>query len=204
MSIITKVDPFDLTACEFHAERSIGPWRIERRTLERSLLSFRPRDTPPGTYTGLLKNGAVWMSDVPDEKRDHYGVYFEAQRRGGRVLVHGLGLGMVVKAMLDLPNVGHVDVVEIDSDVIDLCGPAFDVYGARVTIHHGDCLSYRWPTGTRWTVVWHDIWRDICTDNLAEMATLHRKFGRRCDWQGSWSREQLQRERRREQAWEWR
>ncbi len=72
--------------------------------------------------------------------------------------------------------------------MIALCGPAFDQYGPRLTIHEDDALTRKWPTGTRWTVVWHDIWRDICTDNLPEMARLHRSFGRRCDWQDSWSK----------------
>ncbi len=187
-------DPMDLTG--FHEEATRGDWRIEVRTVDRSL-SFRPRSVPPGTYTGLLRNGAVWMSDTPAERRDHLSAYYEAKRLGGRVLVHGLGLGMIVKAVLDLPNVEHIDVVELDADVIALAGPAFDRYGARVTIHEGDALTYKWPPGTRWTVVWHDIWRDICGDNLPEMATLHRKFGRRCDWQGSWSHAMLLSERRR-------
>ena len=196
-------DPFDLTACEFHQEGERGPWRIERRTVERTPLGFRARETPPGTYTGLLRNGSVWMSDVPDEKRDHREPYWQAKRNGGRCLVHGLGLGMVVKAMLDLPNVEHVDVVEIDADVIALCGPAFEHYGDRLTIHHDDCLERKWPVGIRWAVVWHDIWRDLCTDNLSEMATLHRKFGRRADWQGSWGRELLEYQRRRERSYSW-
>lgn len=188
-------DPMDLTG--FHEPRSRGDWRIETRTIANRSFSFSQRSVPPGTYTGLICNGTLWMSDTPDERRDHSCAYYEAKRRGGRVLVHGLGLGMVVKAMLDLPNVEHVDVVELAPDVIALCGPAFDRYGARVTIHEGDALAYKWPPGTRWTVVWHDIWPTICEDNLPQMATLHRKFGRRCDWQGSWCHDLLLSERRR-------
>ena len=44
----------------------------------------------------------------------------------------------------------------------------------------------------------HDIWDDICLDNLETMATLHRKYGRRCDWQGSWKRDWLKYQQRRE------
>lgn len=188
--------PMDLTG--FHREGTSGDWRIEHRTTEREPLAFRPRAVPPGTYTGLLRNGAIWMSDTPDERSDHMQAYIEAKCRGGRILVHGLGLGMVVKAMLDLPNVEHVDVVELEADVIALAAPAFAAYGDRITIHHDDCLTRKWATGTHWSVVWHDIWRDICTDNLAQMGTLHRKFGRRCDWQGSWSKELCEYYRRQE------
>jgi hypothetical protein len=192
----------DLTG--FHEPRSHGDWRIEVREIaERGLLALDSRAVTPGTYTELVHRGRIWMSDTPAERRDHMEAYWQAQRRGGRILVHGLGLGMIVKALLDLPNVDHVDVVELDADVIALCGPAFDRYGARVTIHHGNCFDHRWKPGTRWTVVWHDIWPDICTDNLAEMGTLHRKFGRRCDWQGSWCKELLLYHRRRNALSPW-
>lgn len=192
--------PMDLTG--FHEPRTHGDWRIEVREITERSFNFRPRDDiPPGTYTGLIERGRLWMSDTPAERRDHAEAYWQAKRRGGRALVHGLGLGMVVKAMLGLPNVEHVDVVELNPDVIALCGPAFDRYGARVTIHEGDCLTRKWPTGVRWSVVWHDIWPDICTDNLPEMATLHRKYGRRCDWQGSWCHDLLLRHRREERRY---
>lgn len=199
MTALANRDPFDLTACEFHQEGERGPWRLERRTTG---YRFRQR-TPPGTYTGLLRNGAVWMSDVPDEKRQHATALWQARERGGRCLVHGLGLGMVVKAMLDLPQVEHVDVVEIDPDVIALCGPAFEAYGDRVTIHQGDALTFKWPPGTRWSVVWHDIWRDIREDNLPEYARLNRSFGQRADWQGAWAHEEIVAARRSNGGWFW-
>jgi hypothetical protein len=33
--------------------------------------------------------------------------------------------------------------------------------------------------GKRYDMVWHDIWDDICSDNLEGMAKLHRKYGDR-------------------------
>lgn len=149
--------------------------------------------TAPGTYTRLDIDGRLWMSDTDDEKRDHAEAFWEAQRRGGRVLIHGLGLGMVVKATLALPNVEHVDVVEIDPRVVKHIGPHYE--SERCTIHLGDALTYEWPTGARWDVVWHDIWPTITGDNLPTMHRLHRRFGRRAGWQGSWARWQAERGR---------
>lgn len=180
-----------------------GDWSIERKTVEddhlgklRSYLGHRY--TPAGTYVGLRHGRTLVMSDVPDEMHDHAEPYFEARRRGGRVLIHGLGLGMVLKAVLSLPNVEHVDVVELAPEVIRLVGPHFaEAAAGRLTIHEGDCFQMRWPVGSRWQVVWHDIWNTICEDNLPEMARLHRSFGRRADWQGSWCHELILAERRR-------
>ncbi len=149
--------------------------------------------TRPGTYTRIDVDGRLWMSDTDDEKRDHASAFWEMQRRGGRVLIHGLGLGMVVQAALRLPQVEHIDVVEIDPRVARLVGEHYA--GDRCTIHVGDALTYEWPTGTRWDVVWHDIWPTITGDNLPDMHRLHRRFGRRSGWQGSWARWDVERRR---------
>ena len=84
----------------------------------------------------------------------------------------------------------RVTVVEVNQDVIDLVGPHYSaLYGAHhVEIVHGDALTYQPPKKVRYGAVWHDIWANICPDNLPEMHKLHRRYGRRSDWQGSWSR----------------
>jgi hypothetical protein len=46
-------------------------------------------------------------------------------------------------------------------------------------------------------VAWHDVWANICEDNLPLMARLHRRYGRRVNWQGSWSKEVVLAARRR-------
>lgn len=44
-------------------------------------------------------------------------------------------------------------------------------------------------------MVWHDVWDYIDANNLTQMHALHRKYGRRADWQGSWCRDQCERQR---------
>jgi hypothetical protein len=153
----------------------------------------------PGTYTRLTEGGTVWMSDVPEEMETHapaFNAIFWA-RPGARVLIHGLGLGMVVQYALRAENVSHVDVVELDERVIALAGPHYEamaaVLGTELNILHGDAHERIWAPGTRWDVVWHDIWPSYSEDNLPEMARLHRSFGHRCGWQGSWGRKQCER-----------
>lgn len=179
---------------------------IDHFTVERdSLANFflMERSTRPGTYGRLCIDGKLWMSDTDAERRDHYEAVFAADRyRGGRGLINGLGLGCVLGAWLDV--LGHVDVVEIDARVIKHVGGWFqDKYGDAVTVHEGDAYEIKWPKGTRWNVAWHDIWPTLCTDDLAEMGKLHRRYGQRVDWQGSWGRETLQRMRRQERRYGW-
>ena len=177
---------------------------VPEASFENLRLALSGRGCAPGEYTAIYRNGYLWMSDTSAEARDHFGVWSEIRRRGGRVLIMGLGLGMIVRKALTLDTVEHVDIVEIDRDVIDLVGPTYAA-DPRVTIHHGDAYTMKWPPGTRWNVIWHDIWPDLSTDNLPEMAKLARSYGRRCDWQGFWGKEVLLRHRRQERnnPWAW-
>lgn len=182
--------------------------RVERFTLsEADILAtawrLGARAATPGTYTKLVMDGALWMSDTPAEFRDHSNaVYMIKRPETRRVLINGLGIGMVVKAAVDAPHVEHIDVVELDKRVVDLIGPHYEA-DPRVTIHHADAYTIDWPKGTRWDVVWNDIWLDLCTDNLDLMAKLHRKYGRRAGWQGSWGKELLRRQRDQERRSGW-
>jgi CRP/FNR family transcriptional regulator, cyclic AMP receptor protein len=57
-------------------------------------------------------------------------------------------------------------VIEISEEVIALVAPYITDHRLRVV--HGDALKWMAPRGLRWNVVWHDIWDDICADNLNE------------------------------------
>jgi len=193
-------------------EGESGPWAVKRFTVSkeaaafgslRAMISHSVRYMPEGTYTQLTCKGrGIVMSDTPDEMRDHY----EPVRRArGNILINGLGLGMVLNACLLKPEVEHATVIEMEEDVIKLVGSYYlNKFGAeRLTIIHASAFDFKPPRGSFYNIVWHDIWDDICTDNLPEMATLHRRYGRRCDWQGSWSKETCKAYAKRENR-EWR
>jgi len=70
-----------------------------------------------------------------------------------------------------------------------MIGPFYD--DARVRLICDDALTIKWPRNTHFDSVWHDIWPDLCTDQLDEVATLKRRYARRCNWQAAWSEEEL-------------
>lgn len=183
-------------------EGKSGPWSVERFIVtpnSRSHFGFAMKSRPiaPGEYTQLIHDsrGCV-MSDTPAEMIDHYDF---VQRAQGNVLINGLGIGMALNAILkskrEASPIEMVTVVEIDHDVINLVGPHY-AGDPRVEIVHCSAFDYRPPKNTRYNAVWHDIWDSICSDNLSEMATLHRKYGKRTDWQGSWCHEECLANRR--------
>jgi hypothetical protein len=189
-------------------EGQSGDWAVEKFTVDEhgaqmsSLAGFiggHGRHVPEGTYTKLTRDGDIVMTDTPNEIRDHLVFISEAH---GRVLIHGLGLGMCVAACLEKEKVDHVTVVELCAEVIELVGVHLkEKYGDRLEIIEDDALTWKPPKGTRWDVAWHDIWDNICADNIEEMSRLHRRFGRRVEWQGSWCRDMVKEQRAREGAW---
>ena len=184
-------------------EGSNGPWVIERFTVDHVDFSSlrRGREAPVGqTFTRLKCGRTLVMSDTPAEMRDHMKPAWKAK---GSCLINGLGIGMVLQAVLAKPEVTDVTVVEISQELIDLVAPHYA--DPRLTVVCADAFEFVPPKGKRYQMVWHDIWDDICTDNLPEMAKLHRKYGRRTDWQGSWSKEicldQRRRDAREDRRW---
>ena len=162
-----------------------GEWRIERFTTDRldfhSLL--RGRGVPVGeTFTRAMRNKLLVASDMPAEMRDQSEAVYRAR---GHCLVNGLGIGLVLKNILAKPEVASVTVVEISQDLIDLVSPHYA--DPRVTFVCADALQYQPPKGKRYQMIWHDIWDGICSDNLPAMASLKRKYAKRCDWQGCWA-----------------
>jgi hypothetical protein len=182
-----------------------GDWSIDTFTISpdaakmdalRGLFNGSGRYATAGTYQRLLRGRTVVMSNTPDEIRDHYPLKYNAT---GHVLINGLGLGMCIEMIRHSEDVTRITVIENSKDVITLVAPTYRA-DPKVEIIHADAYDYQPPKGIRYGAVWHDIWDAICTDNLPEMARLHRKYGRRTDWQGSWMKPYLQREARRERA----
>lgn len=174
-------------------EMARGPWKIERFRVERPDLHamLRGRGIPVGEeFTRLMRGSTVVMSDTPAEMRDHYAA---VRRAKGSCLINGLGIGMVLKAVLKKPEVTDVTVVDVSQDVIDMVAPHYA--DERVVFVCADALTYQPPKGKRYQMVWHDIWDYICANNLEQMHALHRKYGRRTDWQGSWCRDECERRR---------
>lgn len=179
-----------------------GDWEITRFTLTADYLMFQNlralRDgygyCEPGAYTKLTCKGrGVVMSDTTAERDGHKRAVWAAK---GHVLLNGLGLGMVLGAILRLPQVERVTVVELEQDVIDLVGPHYAC--DRLEIVKASAFDYQPPKAIRYGAVWHDIWDGISADNLPDMTRLKRKYGRRADWQECWG-ERLSRKQAREE-----
>ena len=177
-----------------------GDWEVdefeitkEDVALHNIRASFKPgcRIIYPGKFKRLTRNGHVIMSNTNSELRDHKWFVYQAK---GNVLINGLGLGCVLSEIIIKDEVKSVTVIEKSQDVINLVAPFFKD-NPKVTIIHADAFELKPPKGVRYNAIWHDIWDDLCADNLTEMTKLHRKYGRRTDYQDSWGKELCKRYR---------
>jgi hypothetical protein len=181
-----------------------GDWRIERFVVSEDdarrfnfgvmmdmLRGAGDRRIEAGAYTWLKRGSETVMSDTPAERYDHAGFVYVAK---GRVLVNGLGLGMVIQALLDKPDVTNVTVVEKSSEVIELVASHYLARcNDRLTIEFGDAFLARPSKYDRFDYIWHDIWDTICSDNLPQMARLKRKWRGKCGFQACWCETEMRR-----------
>jgi hypothetical protein len=162
----------------------------------------RTRRVFPGMHTGLFEPQMgvdPWMSDTPAEVLDHYDVMIQMMQRGGRILINGLGLGMITAFAARLPNVTHVDVVELQDDIINLVGPHLPERH-KVTVHHASAYDIAW-NDERWDVAWHDIWPTITPDNLPDMDRLEAKYADRVNHQETWVRAECEQAAEQDAQW---
>lgn len=184
-------------------EGSSGNARIEHFDVNKhasEMTSFRRGEyVREGRYTRLIVDNVVMMSDTHMEKNSNWSIVHNAK---GHVLIAGLGLGMITLPILAKPEVETVTVVEMNPHVIRLVEPCLRKRpeSAKLTIVEADIFAWEPPKSMKWDTIYFDIWPFICTDNLAEMTRLHKKFARRktskSAFMDSWMRQTLQSQNR--------
>ncbi len=97
-----------------------GEWEVSsfvvgERELSQVLSMFKyGRGVPAGTYKRLTRKGTLVMSNAPDEISDFWRFVCRAK---GSVLVNGLGLGVLLKALLNKQEITEVTVIEKSSEM---------------------------------------------------------------------------------------
>lgn len=156
-------------------ERQNGAWKLEKFTIERNNLAAMIQGVIPGTYIKLTHNGEYVMADTSMEKRTNMDFYCNAY---GDVLIGGLGIGMIVLAIQDKPEVKSITVIEKYSEVIDMVAPQLD-FNEKVKIICADVFEWKPENGVKYDVSYMDIWNWVNEDVYEkEMKPLKRKYAR--------------------------
>ena len=155
-----------------------------------------------GKYVRLHVNGELMMSDTAMERITNYDFINNAK---GRVLIAGLGVGMILEAILQKESVTEIVVIEKYQDVIDLVHPIYQ--HPKLKIICADIFEYDMPKSEKFDTIYFDIWAEICEDNLEEMKILHMKYRKnkasKESYVDSWMKDYLKKQRARERRNGW-
>ena len=110
----------------------------------------------PALEQGDGGNWITWMSAAQDECLAMKSL---AKDASGRVLIGGLGLGILPWMCAAKPLVKSVTVVELQPGVIDLVRPVID--HPKITVVHDDVRDYLTSTTEKYDYIGLDIWPDI-------------------------------------------
>lgn len=129
----------------------------------------------PGTYVKLSCKGSIVMSDTDMEKRTNMDFYCNAY---GDVLIGGLGIGMIILAIQEKPEVKSITVIEKNQEVIDMVATQLD-FNDKVTIVCADVFDWKPDAGVKYDVSYMDIWNWVNEDVYEkEMKPLKRRYAR--------------------------
>lgn len=145
-----------------------------------------------GDFCKLTHGDSIIMSDSGGERYSNTEIVRVAQ---GNILFAGLGIGMVLCAVLPKPEVKSVTVVELSLDVCHLVLPHLAKYlGNHITklrVAQDDIFSY--IPDRKYNVIYFDIWSDYSGDTYEETKVLHRRYSKYLDrtngyYMNSWMR----------------
>lgn len=144
---------------------------------------------PAGRYKRLVheKRGVV-MNNFPHVLRLRNSCL---QNSYGSVFLSGLGLGLLVDALLERKSVEKICVVEIDADVISLCGSKY-ANDSRVCIFNANVFDYFPSDGEFFQAVWHDVWETFWIEEKKQAEALCARWKKHSNWQGAWGLELMQ------------
>lgn len=125
----------------------------------------------PITITMLqTKENEKWDDWFVDDPPHWWSMEDYALRSMGKVLVAGLGLGLVIYPLLDNVDVESITVVEINKDVIDLIVPLLPITPeSNIKIIHDNFYDFINKTKEKYDRIIVDIWR---TESLEETRRL--------------------------------
>lgn len=105
-----------------------------------------------GSVLNLLVGNTIVMEDDPP----HWSAMQEIVPLlpPGRLLVAGLGLGLICWPLLERPDIPAIDIVEIEQDVIDLVTPLLPPDPRRTVIHDNYYRLIRHPAHTYSAIYW--------------------------------------------------
>lgn len=144
-------------------EQRAGKWRVVKEVVRTGtslpmygVLGYDEAYFLEDAVITVLKEGRrVWASDTP---REYYSMWeLAARARGPRVLIGGLGLGMLANILALRRDVKAITVVELSPEVIEMVGPYVPSWVEVVEGDFFDAVRGFAKSGKRYDTVVVDI-----------------------------------------------
>lgn len=155
-------------------DRKAGDFELSHFSIESNDLYALLHGMPNGKYIRLTHRGSVVMSDTGMEKRTNSAFCRKAH---GKVLIGGLGIGLILLAVQDKEDVEHIIVIEKNQEVIDLVADQLPL-NDKVEIVNGDVFDY--VPQDKYNTIYMDIWNFINSDvyekQMKPLMSRYRKY----------------------------
>lgn len=171
---VIEIDKWE-TPVTHYPEIEFGSARIRRGKYEKGLyhnygvmgyeyfLIDKPIDI---TSLEIMGEDGIWNTWMVDDIPHFWSMQLYATNSYGKVLVAGLGLGMIVGELLKNVDVDSITVVEINKDVIDLISPLLSLiecdsecgYDNRLKIINEDFYKFINETNEKFDRIIIDLW----------------------------------------------
>lgn len=156
-------------------ERQIGDWKLEKFTIDSNNFAAKVQGITPVSYIRLLHKGECVMSDTNMEKRTNMDFCINAY---GDILIGGLGIGMIILAIQDNPEVKTITVIEKNQEVIDMIVSQLH-FNEKVNIICDDVFKWKPDPEMKYDMSYMDIWNWINKDVYEkEMKPLKRRYAK--------------------------
>ena len=97
------------------------------------------------------------------------------EKANGKILIAGLGLGMILFQLQEMKNVEKITVVEKSLELISFIKMIVgDKLSEKINIVNSDIFKYE--TDEKFDLIYFDIWNNVCGDNWEDMIELKMKF----------------------------
>ena len=161
--------------CELLEEKELNGWKLEKFEIDSHNTRAMLNGILPGKYIRLIHNGQCVMSDTDMEKESNLEFCINAH---GDIIIGGLGIGMIVMAIQDEPEVNSITVIEKNQEVIDIVASQLN-FNNKVKIICADVFEWKPEHGVKYDMAYMDIWNWINEDIYKEeMQPLKRKYAK--------------------------
>lgn len=159
---------------EILKDEKIGDFELSHFEIGENDLYAQLHNIPLGKYVRLTRGFDVVMSDTYMEKRTNANFVRNAH---GKVLIGGLGIGLILLAIQDKQEVEKIVVVEKHKEVIDLVKDQLPL-NEKVDVVNSDVWDYT-PT-EKFNTIYMDIWNyinsDVYRNSMKPLIARYRKF----------------------------